>query len=65
MLDIKYVLEWSPIDSILVYDSLEAAVMAAVERGLLPCKITKNIRERKSVPYVAAWCIKIEKGTVK
>lgn len=62
MIDIKYVLEWSPIDPILVYDSLEAAVTAAIERGLLPCKITKNIRERSTVPYGAAWCIKIEKG---
>lgn len=62
MIDIKYALEWSPIDPILVYDSLEAAVTAAVERGLLPCKITKNSRNRSTVPYGAAWCIEIEKG---
>lgn len=56
----KYVVSWSPIESPKVFDTLEAAMVCAIEH--MPAKICLNVKTRHNVPFVADWTVTIKKG---
>ena len=57
-----YVVSWSPIESPKVFDTLEAAMVCAIEH--MPAKICLNVKTRHDAPFVADWTATVKRGGI-